>query len=68
MRLIRLKEVINITGLGRSSIYSLMAENKFPQSIQLNIRAVAWVESDVHAWVEEKVRESHYSKVVGRYY
>lgn len=50
MRLIRLKEVTDKTGLGHSSIYKLMANGEFPQSVQLNVRAVAWVGSDVKEW------------------
>lgn len=35
MKFIRLKEVINITGLGRSSIYKFMSVGNYPQSISL---------------------------------
>lgn len=55
MRLIRLKEVIHLTGLGRSSIYKFMADNKFPQSISLGERAVAWDESEVEEWLQSKI-------------
>ena len=55
MRLIRLKEVMNITGLGRSSIYKFMDEERFPKSVSLGDRAVAWVESEVEMWIEERI-------------
>jgi prophage regulatory protein len=42
MKLIRLKEVMELTGLGRSSIYKFMEEGDFPQSTSLGDRAVAW--------------------------
>ncbi|PSV44868.1 AlpA family transcriptional regulator [Photobacterium indicum] len=57
MRLIRLKEVMNITGLGRSSIYKFMDEERFPKSVSLGDRAVAWVESEVEMWIEERIAE-----------
>ncbi|WP_305829927.1 AlpA family transcriptional regulator [Photobacterium leiognathi] len=57
MRLIRLKEVMNICGLGRSSIYKFMEDGRFPQSVSLGDRAVAWVETEVEEWIEQKVAE-----------
>jgi prophage regulatory protein len=57
MRLIRLKEVMYITGLGRSSIYRFMSEDNFPQSISLGDRAIAWEENDINEWVLNKVEE-----------
>lgn len=55
MRLIRLKEVMAFTGLGRSSIYKFMAQGNFPQSIPLGERAVAWEVSEVEEWVATKI-------------
>ncbi|WP_229624145.1 AlpA family transcriptional regulator [Vibrio parahaemolyticus] len=57
MRLIRLKEVMNICGLGRSSIYKFMEDGRFPKSVSLGDRAVAWVETEVEEWIEQKVAE-----------
>ncbi|WP_434144104.1 AlpA family transcriptional regulator [Photobacterium leiognathi] len=57
MRLIRLKEVMSLTGLGRSSIYKFMEESRFPKSVSLGDRAVAWVESEIEDWIVEKIAE-----------
>ncbi len=57
--LLRIKEVIKMTSLSRSSIYSLQNKNKFPQPIQLGIRAVAWVRADILNWIEEKSSSNH---------
>ncbi|GAA6205386.1 AlpA family transcriptional regulator [Thalassotalea sp. SU-HH00458] len=57
MRLIRLKEVMEITGLGRSSIYKFISEGAFPQSISLGERAVAWELSEVEEWISIKIEE-----------
>ena len=57
MRLIRLKEVMALTGLGRASIYNFMDENKFPKSVSLGGRAVAWVESEIEGWILAKIEE-----------
>jgi len=55
MRLIRLKEVIHLTGLGRSTIYKFMASGNFPDSVSLGARAVAWDERQIKAWILEKI-------------
>lgn len=55
MRLIRLKEVIDCTGLARSTIYKYIDEGTFPKSVSLGDRAVAWVESEVQEWILERI-------------
>jgi len=57
-RILRLKQVPNLTGLCRSSIYQLQAQKRFPQSVKISARAVGWVESAVQRWVEEKAQQS----------
>lgn len=57
-RAIRLPEVLDKTGLSRSSIYLRMSKSEFPQSISLGGRAVAWVEEDVTAWLEDRISAS----------
>lgn len=57
MRLIRLKEVMDLTGLSRASVYKFMAKNTFPKSVSLGDRAVAWVEQEVADWVLDKIAE-----------
>ncbi|MGR5340964.1 AlpA family transcriptional regulator [Vibrio astriarenae] len=55
MRLIRLKEVIETTGLSRSCIYKYIEEGRFPRNVPLCGRAVAWVESEVQEWIREAI-------------
>jgi len=57
MRFIKLKEVIERTGLGRSSVYKQMSEGTFPKNVSLGDRAVAWVESEIEDWIMERVAE-----------
>ncbi|WP_017005676.1 helix-turn-helix transcriptional regulator [Enterovibrio norvegicus] len=57
IKMIRLKEVIAITGLSRSSIYSYINDKRFPEQVSLGYRSVAWVESEIHDWLEQKVSE-----------
>ena len=57
MRIIRLKDVINSTGLARSTIYKYIDEGTFPKSVSLGERCVGWVEGDVHEWILAKIEE-----------
>lgn len=52
VRLIRLPEVIRRVALGRSAIYERIARSAFPRPRVLSPCAVAWVESEVEAWIE----------------
>lgn len=54
-RLIRIREAIQKTGLSKSSIYDLMAQGRFPQTVRLGGRSVAFVESEVDAWIAERI-------------
>ena len=42
------------TGLCRSSIYSGIKSGTFPSPIQLGLRAVGWLDSDITAWIESR--------------
>lgn len=55
MRLIKLKEVMNLTALSRSCVYSLIAKGQFPQSVPLGMRSVAWVEEEVLTWIAKRI-------------
>ena len=66
-RLIRLPEVINRTGYGRTSIYRKMKEGSFPRCIKLggpledpnafDSRAIAWIEDEVEQWMATRIKE-----------
>lgn len=56
-RLMRMIEVIRMTGLSRSSIYDRMNAGIFPKSVSLGCRSVAWVESEVMDWVENQIAQ-----------
>ena len=55
---IRLKNVMSITGLSKSSIYGMMNSGNFPKNVLLGARAVAWIEREVAEWVESRVKAS----------
>ena len=55
MRLIKLKEVIEKTSLGRSTIYEFMTKGTFPKQVSLGAKSVAWLESAVDDWIMERI-------------
>ncbi|KMN20436.1 MULTISPECIES: helix-turn-helix transcriptional regulator [Pseudomonas] len=57
MRIIRLKEVIDSTGLARSTIYKYIGEGTFPKPVPLGDRRVGWVDSEVHDWILARIEE-----------
>ena len=54
-RLLRLPDVSAIVGIRKSSIYALMKEGKFPKCIYITSKTVAWPESAVLAWVNDRI-------------
>ena len=57
MKFLKLKEVMEMTAMSRSNVYKMMSEGRFPQSVSLGPRAVAWVESEVQDWILERIAQ-----------
>lgn len=55
MRVLRLAQVMDSTGLGRSTIYKYIADGKFPIPLQLSERCVGWLESEVQQWIQSRL-------------
>ncbi|QQU68177.1 AlpA family transcriptional regulator [Pseudomonas fluorescens] len=64
MRIIRLKEVIDSTGLARSTVYKYIAEGTFPKPVSLGERCVGWVESEIHDWILARIEERDMAETV----
>ncbi len=58
VHILRLPMVCQATGLKRSMIYQLEAEQRFPNRIKIGTRAVGWIESEVQAWLAQRIEES----------
>ena len=56
-RLLRLPDVADIVGIRKSSIYALMRANKFPKCVYITSKTVAWPESAVLAWVNDRINK-----------
>lgn len=53
-RMLRLPDVVQATGLGRSTIYAKIAAGEFPAPVKLGARAVAWPEALVAEWLANR--------------
>lgn len=56
---LRMPTVMRMTGLGRSTIYRLMADRQFPSPVKLGRRAVAWRRSDLDRWSQTRPEIAH---------
>ncbi len=57
VRFLRLSEVRNRVPYSRATIYRLITAGQFPRPYSLGARAVAWLESDVTAWIEARLSD-----------
>ncbi|MCT7943144.1 helix-turn-helix transcriptional regulator [Shewanella holmiensis] len=55
MKVLRLKEVMRLTGLARSTVYDYIAKKQFPKPIILGQRAVGWLEHEIQDWINERI-------------
>jgi prophage regulatory protein len=58
-RLLRIKQVQQLTSLSKSYIYDLCKRNIFPPSLPLvkGGTSVAWVESEILEWIDSRIKE-----------
>lgn len=57
MRVLRLKDVIQKTGLGRSSLYKFSGLGKFPTATALGGMSVGWKATAINQWIVQRIRE-----------
>ena len=49
-KMYRLPEVMDMTGLSRSSIYLRVSTDEFPKPVKIGRRAIGWPEDSIIAW------------------
>jgi len=52
-KIYRLPQVMDVTGLSRSSIYLAVSKGEFPKPIKLGKRAIGWPEDSIEKWLSE---------------
>ncbi|HDL7930377.1 TPA: helix-turn-helix transcriptional regulator [Yersinia enterocolitica] len=56
--LIRLSEVQRRTGYSKAWIYRLISQKRFPQSVKIGTRSIAFIESEIDEWINQRIAES----------
>jgi len=54
MKLLRIREIMDITGLSRMTIYRMEKTGDFPNRRRLGMNSVAWIEGEVNTWIETR--------------
>lgn len=55
--LIRRRGVIQKTGMTVSQLYAAMSEGRFPKPVKIGRKSVAWIESELETWCEQRIAE-----------
>ena len=55
IRILRLPQVLDVTGLGKTKIYELQAAGHFPMRVQITDHSVGWIEHEVQAWLAQRM-------------
>lgn len=55
---IRLSEVLCRIQLSKAWVYKLIAQEKFPKPVKIGSRAIAFIESEVDDWINQRIEES----------
>lgn len=50
-RILRIRTVLQLTGLSRSTLYRKVQRGEFPKQIKLSERCAGWRQSSVRAWM-----------------
>ncbi|WES69655.1 AlpA family transcriptional regulator [Superficieibacter sp. HKU1] len=58
VNLIRMSEVLNRTTYGKSWIYKLISQGRFPKPVKIGERSIAFIESEIDEWIKQRIAES----------
>ncbi len=56
-RLLPIAEVVQIVGLGESTIWERSRQGTFPKPVKLSPRTTRWVSAEVEQWVAEAIAQ-----------
>ncbi len=54
-KMLRRPAVEEMTGLSRTSIYDQMNAGTFPRAVKIGPGAVAWAQSSIQKWIQERI-------------
>ena len=64
--ILRMPQVIEMTGVSRAHVYALISREEFPRPIRIGRRAVGWKKNDVEAWIADRPLAGSWTKISTR--
>lgn len=55
LRILRLKAVLDRTGLSRSTLYRKIERRTFPAQVRISERCIGWRQRDIDAWLRNPI-------------
>jgi prophage regulatory protein len=55
--LLRRKQILELLGVSHSTLYSWMDAGKFPRPIRIGENSIAWLRTEIEAWLEQRAQE-----------
>jgi prophage regulatory protein len=55
MKLLKIKQVTELTTMSRSTIYRMISDGKFPKQVCLEKNISVWLESEIHGYIAERI-------------
>jgi len=56
-RLMRIRKVLQLSGLSRATLYREIKSHAFPAPVKLSSRSVGWLQDDVTQWLEARITQ-----------
>ena len=53
-RLLPISTVLGLVGISRRTLYAEISRGAFPRQLQVSRRRVAWRESEILRWIEDR--------------
>ena len=57
-RMLRLAQVIDMTGIRKTMIYELQAAGDFPARVRITSHSVGWAEQEIQTWLTRRIEAS----------
>ena len=54
-RFLRVNQVVEKTGISRSTVYLYLNRGRFPRPVHISERLVVWVEDEIENWMKERI-------------
>jgi len=56
-RLLRIREVLQLCGMSRTTLYREIKLHNFPAPVKLSARSVGWLQEDVARWLDARIAQ-----------